>query len=155
MKYDAFTGETPDCRQCGIALATALVFLVVATVISLGSMRFSGMELQLSGNVQDHNHAFQGAETGIARILRREAFLDTGIDPAASELRDRSMQQTLVVTRTRYLGEGRLSGRSRSEISSIDSTSVHVFHVDSRARYNNARAAVGRGIKRIGPRPNS
>lgn len=142
---------SPSGEQ-GIALVTALVFLIIATVISLGSMRGSGLELQMSGNVQDQGQAFQGAESGIAFTLRREGFLSTGINPGDSELVDTSKSRTRVTTRTRYLGEGRLSGQSLAEVSSIDSTSVHIFHVDSRASFNNARARVGRGIRRIGPR---
>jgi type IV pilus assembly protein PilX len=52
-------------RQHGAALITALVLLVILTMLGLSSMTTNTMEERMSANAQEKNRAFQAAEAGI------------------------------------------------------------------------------------------
>ncbi len=52
-------------NQKGAALITALVFLVILTMLALGSMSTSTLEEKMAANSQEINRAFQTAEGGI------------------------------------------------------------------------------------------
>jgi type IV pilus assembly protein PilX len=52
-------------RQRGAALITALVLLVILTMLGLSSMTTNTMEERMSSNAQEKNRAFQAAEAGI------------------------------------------------------------------------------------------
>lgn len=63
-------------RQRGIALAVALVFLVVLTIIGITAMQTNVLEQRMAGNIQTSNNAFQAAESGIAKALRESTVTD-------------------------------------------------------------------------------
>ena len=52
-------------QQNGAALITALVFLVILTMLALGSMSTSTLEERMAANSQEINRAFQTAESGL------------------------------------------------------------------------------------------
>ena len=56
-------------KQSGAVLVMALVMLTVLTLIGVASMESSSMELKVAGNIQEHDVAFQSAQTIIAFIL--------------------------------------------------------------------------------------
>ncbi|MEL7448051.1 MAG: PilX N-terminal domain-containing pilus assembly protein [Pseudomonadota bacterium] len=58
-------------QQRGAALVTALVLLSVMTVLSLGAMGMSTLELVMAGNYQSQERAFEAAEAIIERELSR------------------------------------------------------------------------------------
>jgi type IV pilus assembly protein PilX len=84
--------RTLPCRyantQRGAALLTALVFLVLLTMLVLSSMNTNIMEERMAANSQEVNRAFQAAETGIETVMDdSDAFqtthlaaLDDGVD---------------------------------------------------------------------------
>ena len=55
--------------QRGAALLTALVFLVLLTMLVLSSMNTNIMEERMAANAQEVNRAFQVAETGIETVM--------------------------------------------------------------------------------------
>lgn len=61
-------------RQSGAVLVVTLVFLLVVTLIAVGSMRSTTLEEKMAGNTRDRNLAFQAAESGIREA---EAFIDS------------------------------------------------------------------------------
>jgi len=52
-------------RQQGAALITALVLLVILTMLGLSSMTTNTMEERMAANAQEKNRAFQAAESGL------------------------------------------------------------------------------------------
>lgn len=56
-----------NLKQCqnGAALITALVMLVILTMLGLSSMTTNTMEERMSANSQEINRAFQSAESGL------------------------------------------------------------------------------------------
>lgn len=58
--------SSPPRRQGGAVLMVALIFLVVLTLLGLSAMDTTVMEVKLARNTQEHNYAFQMAETAIS-----------------------------------------------------------------------------------------
>ena len=153
-------------KQDGIALVTSLVFLVVATVVALSGMRNSGNEMQMSSNAQDLNYAFQMAESGIARTMNEQGMLNTSKTKAtdsdvfsfdytttfAQNYLDCAHTDCQLNSETYYRGQRDALGENMAEVNSMDTTSLHLFHIDSTGRYNNAFASVGQGLTRPGPK---
>jgi len=52
-------------KQRGAVLITALVLLVILTMLGLSSMTTNTMEERMAANSQEKNRAFQAAETGL------------------------------------------------------------------------------------------
>lgn len=52
-------------KQQGAALMTALIMLVILTMLGLSSMSTNTMEERMAANSQEVNRAFQAAETGL------------------------------------------------------------------------------------------
>lgn len=52
-------------RERGSALAIALIFLLLMTLLGVSAMRGSNMQERMAGNQRDRNMAFQSAEAGL------------------------------------------------------------------------------------------
>ena len=53
-------------KQVGVVLVMALVMLTVLTLIGIASMSSSTLEMKVAGNMQQHNVAFQAAQSRLA-----------------------------------------------------------------------------------------
>lgn len=53
-------------RQSGVVLIMSLVMLAVLTLIGVASMRSSTLEMKVASNMQQHNIAFQAAQSRLA-----------------------------------------------------------------------------------------
>jgi type IV pilus assembly protein PilX len=53
-------------KQSGVVLVMALVMLAVLTLIGVSSMSSSTLEMKVSSNMQQHNVAFQAAQSRLA-----------------------------------------------------------------------------------------
>lgn len=56
-------------RQRGSALITAMVFLVILTILGVSTMTTSRLEVRMAANTQFAHQAFQAAESGIEEAL--------------------------------------------------------------------------------------
>lgn len=65
--------------QSGAALIVGLLLLVVITVLAVSGMNTATTELAMARNDQNHENAFQAAETGIETALDRPVF-ETEVD---------------------------------------------------------------------------
>ncbi len=61
-------------RQEGAALVVGLVMLMVLTLLAVSGMNTATLELQMAGNSQFAENAFQAADTGINRALAIGGF---------------------------------------------------------------------------------
>jgi hypothetical protein len=68
-------------KQSGSALITALIFLIILTILGLSTMTTSRLEVRMAANTQFAHQAFQAAESGIAQVLA-----DLGENGAGSSL---------------------------------------------------------------------
>lgn len=65
----------PRKRQSGIALITALLLLIVVTIIAVAGSRNTLLQESMSGNMHDRNLAFQASEAALSDAIRQ---LQTG-----------------------------------------------------------------------------
>jgi len=63
--------------EAGAALITALIFLVIMTLLALTSMNTTTLEEKMAANSQEINRVFQAAETGLARAYNDDAAFNT------------------------------------------------------------------------------
>ena len=59
-------------KQSGMVLVLALVMLAVLTLIGVASMDSSSLELKVAANTQEHEVAFQAAQTVIAFVTSED-----------------------------------------------------------------------------------
>jgi type IV pilus assembly protein PilX len=57
-------------RQRGAALVVGMILLMVLTLLAISGMNTATLELQMAGNAQYSENAFQAAETGVEEALR-------------------------------------------------------------------------------------
>ena len=60
--------------QDGAALVIGLLLLLVLTILAISGMTTATLELQMAGNTQYKERAFQAAETGIEQALDTATF---------------------------------------------------------------------------------
>jgi len=143
-------------KQNGIALVTCMIFLMILSVVGVSSMRNSTLEQEMTNNMQDLNHAFQLAESGIARTSNEPTMLDTNSNKASPvEFFYTSYFVDPLVkleTTSYYKGQGIVKGEHLDQINSIDTTSLHIFHITSTGQYNGVISEHAQGITQTGPK---
>ena len=60
---------SPQSHESGIALITALLLLVLVTIIVVSGSRNTLLQERMAGNLYDRNLAFQGAEMGLSEAI--------------------------------------------------------------------------------------
>ncbi len=66
--------SSSQASQRGAALVIGLILLMVLTLLAVSSMNTSSLELQMAGNTQFSQNAFQAAETGIETAMRSGVY---------------------------------------------------------------------------------
>jgi type IV pilus assembly protein PilX len=61
-------------RQRGAALVIGLLLLLILTILAISGMTTATLELQMAGNTQYKERAFQAAETGIEQAIETSTF---------------------------------------------------------------------------------
>lgn len=72
--------QGPD-GQRGAALVVGLIILLVLTVLAISGVTTAALELQMAGNQQYQERAFQAADAGIEQAMAQGVFTT---DPAAA-----------------------------------------------------------------------
>ena len=67
-RHQNWNRQSPQ-RQQGAALIVGMILLMVITLLAIAGMNTSTLELQMAGNVQFRQNAFQAAEIGIAQAM--------------------------------------------------------------------------------------
>lgn len=65
-------------RQSGTALVVGLILLMVLTLLAISGMNTATLELQMAGNFQYSQSAFQAAEVGIERAMQATGLSTSG-----------------------------------------------------------------------------
>jgi len=71
-------------HQSGAALVVGLILLMVLTLLAISGMNSATLELQMAGNAQYTENAFQASETGVEEALREARVLGVNtanVDP--------------------------------------------------------------------------
>lgn len=64
-------------KQNGAVLITALIMLIILTMLGLSSMTTTTMEERMAGNSQEINRAFQAASSGLELVFSDEDAFNT------------------------------------------------------------------------------
>lgn len=72
-------------RQRGAALVIGMILLMVLTLLAISGMNTATLELQMAGNAQYSENAFQASETGIEQALRDAKMLGVNTANTAPE----------------------------------------------------------------------
>jgi type IV pilus assembly protein PilX len=67
------SGAGPTSQR-GAALVVGLLLLLVLTILAISGMTTATLELQMAGNTQYKEHAFQAAEVGIEQAIETADF---------------------------------------------------------------------------------
>ena len=81
-------------QEQGAALITALVLLVLMTLLALSTMTTSSLEERMASNTQESIRAFQAASTGLELVFNDEAAFDTTLTAAADGTADDRFDKT-------------------------------------------------------------
>jgi Tfp pilus assembly protein PilX len=73
--------------QNGAVLVMALVLLTVMTLIGVASMTGSSMQMRVASNMQQHNIAFQAAQSRVQYILNQPPGTPTSPSPNAIDVK--------------------------------------------------------------------
>jgi type IV pilus assembly protein PilX len=80
-QQNVHNGVSARAAQRGAALVVGLLLLLVLTVLGISGLVMATMELQMAGNQQFQERAFQAAEAGIEQAMRAPN-LNTTYTPA-------------------------------------------------------------------------
>jgi type IV pilus assembly protein PilX len=89
-------------RQGGAALVVGMILLMVLTLLAISGMNSATLELQMAGNAQYSENAFQAAETGVEEALRdarMEGTNTSNVDPEKTELVTGTTDHYKILTR--------------------------------------------------------
>jgi type IV pilus assembly protein PilX len=86
--------------QDGAALVIGLILLVVITVLAISGMNTATTELAIARNDQNHENAFQAAETGLEQALAETGFDTSGPTTVTTAINDHDS----VTTQIRFAG---------------------------------------------------
>jgi len=93
-------------RQKGAALVVGLMLLVIVTVLAVSAVGTASTEMVMAGNEQYRERAFQAAEIGVERGIRKLATIPQDkvdhTDPVATVT---SLPQDQFTITSRYLGD--------------------------------------------------
>lgn len=69
-----YAGRLTPRREDGAALVIGLLLLLILTILAISGMTTATLELQMAGNMQYKERAFQAAETGIEQAIATATF---------------------------------------------------------------------------------
>lgn len=75
-------------RDRGAALVVGLILLLILTVLAISGMTTASLELQMAGNAQYQERAFQAADTGIERAIAQQVYSTAAATPVTSTSAD-------------------------------------------------------------------
>ena len=101
--------------QQGAALFTALIMLVLMTMLGLSTLTTSTLEERMASNSQEVNRAFQAASTGLQLVFNDENAFDTTLTVAA----DGTADDTYDVTDTSIGGSGSYAYNASTTYNSV------------------------------------
>jgi type IV pilus assembly protein PilX len=73
-RIDIVAPQIRPARQEGAALVVGLILLLVLTLLAISGMTTASLELQMAGNEQYQERAFQAADAGIEQAMATGVF---------------------------------------------------------------------------------
>ncbi len=143
-------------QQQGVVLVTALVFLVILTLLGITAMSTNTLDERMASNSQDLNRAFQAAESGITKAFFSAgtfAGTTTGFTSAGSHA-DLGVYKSDLNFNSNYSGSSPISFTNINSAASAGTFKYHYFNVEStstlQSRGTEMTNTVGAGARVIG-----
>lgn len=151
-------------RQRGIALVMALMFLVIITLIALGSMRDATLELKMAGNEQLRVEAVQAAQTALDQVTRYENFpvkalnykicFNKADDPECDEQKTELSAETNKKVSIEMIADGNFVCRACQTSANKFSAAQFAMQGEYHDEVNGGRAQIGQGMLLMAPTGN-
>jgi Tfp pilus assembly protein PilX len=143
-------------KQNGAVLITALIFMIIMTMLALSSMGTNTLEEKMAANAAVSNLSFQGAEAGLEIIFNDEnAFSTTGAAGYTVEDTDYAAKSGypgsgFKVTATSTYQQQTISARGKKP--SDSSTAFHHFNFKSEVSDGGIPTILNSGAYKTGPK---
>jgi Tfp pilus assembly protein PilX len=126
-------------RENGAALITALVVLIMLTLLAISTLSTSTMEERMAANTQELNRAFQVADTGLTRIFDNPDALNTVTTFTATDTiatgytttYNTAYRQAVPIGRTSNLAQMWEAGKYSKYFFELDSTSTTPANINT------------------------
>lgn len=143
-------------RQRGAALVIGLMLLLVLTLLAISGMNTATVELQMAGNQQYGQNAFQAAETGIEQAMAGNTANTNSATTVSVTAIDGSSTDTYEST-TSFEAPNGITAVPSGGFSMGSGTSFSAYHFDvtsTGTSARNARAVNTQSFYIIGPSGN-
>ena len=112
-----------NLQQSGAVLITALIYLLVLSVVGISSMRGTAMEERMASNSWEHSRAFQAAESALLDagqwFLFQPDLIDSSSDGSTGVWASGSAAQRVVSSTFDWSTEGVVYGDSSGNSSAL------------------------------------
>jgi len=134
-------------RQSGVALVTALMFLVILTMLALSSMTNTTLEEKMAANSVGMNRVFQAAESGITSASRDDRTYNASGHTDTLDINDIEVTYEAVP-----LG-GRAHNPPRGSGYAVNTFQAYFFNIRSTAQSpSRASVTLNAGVYQIVPK---
>lgn len=139
-------------NEKGATLVTALVILLILTLIGIAAMRTSSFEERMAGNIQDTTFAFEAAESGLNRAMNEGGALSLTTPVTRDYTFGVARAETTTTFKPPFAAPKRGSGYSVTSFDAaiFDQTSTGKMGDD--ASQNVATSVLHRGVEQIVPK---
>jgi len=139
-------------RQNGMTLVVVLIFLLLLTLLGVGSMSTTNLQERMAANTQSQTDTFQAAESAIAQLIAENTVFDTVMSNAnqAAASSSITIASVPVATSTAFVSESLVE-----QISLGNCIVANTFSIDSNATNSNTgtRARNTQAVNIVGPGP--
>jgi len=137
-------------RQRGAALITALMFLIIMTMLALTSMGTNTLEERMASNSQQINRSFQAAEAGAKLMLDLDTALDnTSGSTTSTTVIDFGISND--ITLTYAISYQQETPIARGPTASDQGNAFHHFDITGSAMSGGVSTAIHSGVYKSGP----
>lgn len=143
---------SPGTRERGIALVTALIILLILTIIGITALNTSALQGRMAGGIQDSTFAFQAAESALADSSSSSLDL---YNPVWSSVLDYGRAQAQVQTTFKAFASVKRTNNTKNMYGSNFSAANFDQVSTGRVPASKATAKVDQGTMQIVPNQNN
>ncbi len=137
-------------KQQGAALITALIFLIIMTMLAITSMGTNTLEERMASNSTEMNRSFQAAEAGLLLMLNDATAFDitSGVTTSTTDANFGKNNDVTIVYSTTYQQSTKTS---RGDTPSDMGNAFHHFDFTSTATAGGVESVLHSGAYKQGP----
>lgn len=144
------TSQPAPRRQRGAALITAMVILLIMTIIGITAISTTALEQKMAVNMQETNRAFQAAESGLSKAINTPEAFNLYVDYQKDYDFGDGQEQSTAAVSTEF--KGWTQPKRGSGYSAIHFTTAHFEAASEATTLTGASAAAYQGLYQITPK---